>query len=101
MLTEALDALCSLDKKVILTVSPVPIQTTFSDVDCVVANEFSKAVLRVCAERLSRQMKNVDYFPSYEMARVAGLTAYCEDNVHVLDSVVSTITRNMIDVYQS
>jgi hypothetical protein len=100
LLSKALDALDSLNQKIILTVSPVPMATTMTPRDCVVANEYSKAVLRVCAERLSQDFKNVDYYPSYEIVRSAGLGAYGIDNIHVKDELVSQITENMIDAYQ-
>lgn len=100
MLSEALSELNYLNMKIILTVSPVPIHTTFTKFDCTVANEFSKSVLRVCCERLSNEFKNVDYFPSYEMARIAGLMAYEDDNVHVKNSIVEKITSYMVKKYQ-
>ena len=58
--------------KVLLTVSPVPLTATFSEECVVVANSFSKAILRVCAYRLATSLPGVDYFPSYEivMSRV-------------------------------
>jgi len=99
-LERALKALSEAGKKVILTVSPVPIQTTFTSDDCVTANEFSKSVLRVCAERLSRSVPNVDYFPSFEIVRSAGLPGYINDNVHVRDDLVRRITEYMIAVYR-
>ncbi len=61
LLEEALDALTAAGSKIMLTVSPVPLQTTFVAQDCVVANEYSKAVLRVAAERLSAK-PTIDYF---------------------------------------
>lgn len=99
MLEEAMAALQKLDKKVILTVSPVPMSGTFSGQDCVMANEYSKAVLRVCAQELCANFSNVDYYPSYEMVRTAGLSVYEDDNVHVLDSVVQLITEYMLSTY--
>jgi len=99
MLSEALDALSSKNKKIILTVSPVPINTTMTNSDCIIANEFSKSVLRVCAERLSKSIKNVDYYPSYEMVKTSGLSCFDVDNIHVLDSVVGKITTHMISKY--
>lgn len=98
MLETALALLVDFDIKIILTVSPVPIQTTFTPDDCVVANEFSKSVLRVCAERL-RNQPLIDYFPSYEIARSFGLHAYEDDQVHVKDEVVHEITKYMISIY--
>lgn len=99
MLLEALDLMASKNIKIILTVSPVPLRTTMVDSDCVVANEFSKSVLRVCAERLKKEIKNVDYYPSYEMVRTSGLSSFKEDNIHVHDSVVGKITKHMIEKY--
>lgn len=100
LLSEAIKLLHSLEKKIILTVSPVPIGATFSDHDCVIANEFSKSVLRVCAERLYADFDNVDYFPSYEIVRSAGLAAYEDDNIHVKSEIVKNVTRYMVDSYQ-
>jgi hypothetical protein len=99
MLLEALDLLASKNIKIILTVSPVPLRTTMTDSDCVLANEFSKSVLRVCAERLRKKISNVDYYPSYEMVRTSGLSSFKEDNIHVHDSVVGKITNHMIEKY--
>lgn len=99
LLEQAVKALSAAGKKVVLTVSPVPISTTFADADCIVANEFSKAVLRVCAERLCAADPNVDYFPAYEIVRSAGLCAYAEDNVHVRDELVREITGFMVQRY--
>ena len=100
LLEPAVNALTARGAKVILTVSPVPIQSTFMPDDCVVANEFSKSVLRICAERISKASPNVDYFPSYEIVRTAGLSAYEEDNVHVHNDVVVSITSYMTQVYE-
>lgn len=82
-----------------MTVSPVPINSTFTSSDCVTANEYSKSVLRVCAERLSKRFANVDYFPSYEIARSGGLSSYAGDNIHVKNEVVEKITSCMIQKY--
>jgi len=100
LLSVALSELDSLGKKIILTVTPVPISMTFTNSDCIVANEFSKSVLRVCAERLRADFKNVDYYPSYEMARIPGLVAYNDDNVHIKRPVVEKIIFHMVSKYQ-
>ncbi|MBU3655540.1 MAG: hypothetical protein FGM23_04185, partial [Alphaproteobacteria bacterium] len=54
-------------KKFILTVSPVPIQTTFTAADIIQANTHAKSTLRAVAGELSRSHRDVDYFPSYEI----------------------------------
>lgn len=98
-LRPAMESLQAIGAKVILTVSPVPIQRTFEPVDCVVANEYSKSVLRVAAEELRREFSHVDYYPSYEIVRTAGLSAYEADFVHVREDVVAQIVAHMIAAY--
>jgi hypothetical protein len=94
LLGPAIEALVKRSIKVILTVSPVPVGTTFSGDDCFVANEYSKSVLRTAAEAL-RQIPGVDYFPSYEIVRSGGFTAYGKDRIHVKDEVVRLVTDYM------
>jgi hypothetical protein len=98
LLGPAFDLLAANGVRTLITVSPVPIRTTFTASDCVTANEYSKAVLRVCAEELSRGPL-VDYFPSYEIVRSAGLSKYWDDNVHVMEDFVGEITGYMVSAY--
>lgn len=100
LLEPAIDALVQRGLKIILTVSPVPIATTFSGNDCVTANQYSKSILRTSVGELSAKA-NVDYFPSYEIVRSGGLGSYQSDNVHVKDSVVQQVTQYMVDAYRS
>lgn len=53
--------------KVILTVSPVPLNATALDRHVFVSTTYSKAVLRVAAEALAGSNALCDYFPSYEI----------------------------------
>ena len=53
--------------KVILTVSPVPLMATFEKRHVLVSTTYSKSVLRVACEKATRNIKNVHYFPSYEI----------------------------------
>ncbi|WP_082673600.1 GSCFA domain-containing protein [Thermodesulfovibrio aggregans] len=81
------------NRKILLTVSPVPIQTTFiPNTDAVLSNSYSKSVLRVVVEHLYRKFPNVDYFPSYEIILSLGTKAFMEDNVHVKDEVVRKVS---------
>jgi Flp pilus assembly protein TadD len=57
--------------KVILTVSPVPFSDTFSGQDVVIANTYSKSVLRAVAQDLASEFDGVDYFPSYEIVMLS------------------------------
>ncbi len=86
-------------RNIILTVSPVPLQTTFSGKDAVTANAYSKSVLRVVAEMVSEEFPNVDYFPSYEIVTTAGLRAMGPDNIHVRPVIVKQIVEHMISGY--
>jgi hypothetical protein len=87
-------------KKILLTVSPVPLTATFSEQCAVVANSYSKAVLRVCAHRLATDLPEVDYFPSYEMVMSRGLANFSNDNVHVQDEFVREIVDTMLESYE-
>ncbi len=53
--------------KIILTVSPVPLTATASGCHVLVANTYSKSVLRAAAAQLTNNSKDIDYFPSYEI----------------------------------
>lgn len=86
-------------ENILLTVSPVPLGTTFTDNDVIAANSFSKSVLRVCAEELKEKYQQVDYFPSFEMVGSGGLSAFIPDNIHVRPEVVKHVTRHMLEAY--
>jgi len=58
--------------KMILTVSPVPLIATYEDRHVLVSNTYSKSVLRVAAEEISKRNPMCDYFPSYEI--ITGIT---------------------------
>lgn len=85
--------------RILVTVSPVPLQATFLPVDACLANAVSKSTLRLVAQRLWDRFPEVDYFPSYELVVSGGTASYGPDNVHVKDAVVRTATRHMIDLY--
>ena len=85
--------------KIILTVSPVPLEATYSGRDCAMANVFSKSVLVVCATSLSHRHPNIEYFPGYEIVTSAGRAFFETDFVHVRDDVVDLVTSYLIDRY--
>lgn len=68
-LEEFIDLLRSVNPaaKVILTVSPVPLVATAEDRHALVSTTYSKSVLRVAADMVSRSRPGVAYFPSYEI----------------------------------
>lgn len=55
------------DLAIILTVSPVPLVATASGQHVLAATTYSKAVLRVAAEEMTRAYEAVTYFPAYEI----------------------------------
>jgi hypothetical protein len=99
LLDETLARFGGLGVKIVLTVSPVPLQMTFVDDDAITANEYSKSVLRVCAEMLRQKYEYLDYFPSYEIVRSAGIPGFGADHVHVSAHLVEMVTNAMVDAY--
>ncbi len=53
--------------RVILTVSPVPLEATYAPNHVLTSTTYSKAALRVAAEELSAAHDWVEYFPSFEI----------------------------------
>jgi hypothetical protein len=53
--------------KFILTLSPIPLGTTFTNKDIILANTHSKSILRSAAQEICDKYSCVDYFPFYEM----------------------------------
>lgn len=87
-------------ERILISVSPVPFNTTFSGIDAYTANLYSKSVLRVCAEELLHHPQ-VDYCPSYEMVISGGPEVFEEDNIHVKNGVVRHVVETMLEVYFS
>lgn len=86
--------------KIVVTVSPVPMGTTFSGRDVAIANTLSKATLRAAADAFQVRHSDVDYFPSYEIATLTSREfAYAPDCLHVADRVVSHIMGQFLDGY--
>lgn len=79
--------------RVILTVSPVPLAATALDRHVLVSTTLSKSVLRVAADVLSRDLKDVCYFPSYEIITGAHARGayFAEDLRSVTDAGVSHV----------
>lgn len=78
-------------KKVVITVSPVPLGKTFRpDIDIVVANMESKSTLRAVAGRIAAECEEVTYFPAYELCMLDP-TTYRPDGRHVARDKVDQI----------
>ncbi|MEQ8257307.1 MAG: GSCFA domain-containing protein [Roseovarius confluentis] len=85
---------------IIVTVSPVGLQRSFTGQDVVVANTLSKAQLRVAASKFSDAHDDVDYFPSYEFVTLSHpKTAWQNDRRHVKLALVEKITSLFCETY--
>jgi hypothetical protein len=100
---ENMARVCSLVKKhfpkkrIILTVSPVPLTRTFTGRDVVVANTESKCTLRTVAARISKEFDNVTYWPSYEIALARDL--FLEDGRHIRQDGIDLIVDQFQKVH--
>ncbi len=86
--------------RIIITVSPVPMNATFSGTDVAIANAYSKATLRAAAEMFANAFSNVDYFPSYELAMLSRRECVFKDDwIHVEDRCIEHIMEGFISSY--
>lgn len=86
--------------QVILTVSPVPLTATHRPEDVMVANTYSKSVLRVAAEQARLKFDFVHYFPSYESVMLSDrAVTWEEDQIHVTDFIVDQNVKRMLIAY--
>jgi len=87
-------------QKIVLTVSPVPLGRTFTDMDVIVANTMAKSTLRIAAHRLSERIKGLDYFPSYEAVMHSDPNlCWQRDRRHVSDVIVGRIIETFLNRY--
>ncbi|MEH3145217.1 MAG: GSCFA domain-containing protein [Methylobacterium frigidaeris] len=83
--------------RLILTVSPVALAATAEDRHVLASNTYSKAVLRVAAEILSRRHPDrIAYFPSYEI-----ITGIHSRGAYVLDDLRSVSDEGVSRVMAS
>ncbi len=88
------------DLNIILTVSPVPLMTTHRPQDVMVANSYSKSLLRAVAEQVVLDNEQVGYFPSYESVTLSDRRlAWLEDMTHVTREMVELNVQRMVNAY--
>jgi GSCFA family len=86
--------------EILVTVSPVPLEATFTGMDVVTANTYSKAVLRAAATEWTQRHINVHYFPSYEVVmNSARDRAWFMDGRHVRHEMVAHVMQIFADAY--
>ncbi len=84
----------------LVTVSPVAMNTTFTGGEVLVANTYSKSVQRAALEAFVRRHDNVDYFPSYESVVLSDRSrAWRADQAHASDEIVRLNVLRMIEAY--
>jgi hypothetical protein len=88
------------DFHVIVTVSPVPLMNTFSNMDIVVANTWAKSLLRALAQEWATAHANVDYFPSYEIVQNSNRAVVWEQDLrHVTGAGVQHVMELFLQKY--
>jgi tetratricopeptide (TPR) repeat protein len=88
------------DLRILLTVSPVPLSVTHRDEDVIVANMYSKSVLRAVAETVIAKHDFITYYPSYESVMYSDRQlAWMDDMVHVRQEIVSVNVGRMVDAF--
>jgi hypothetical protein len=86
--------------RVILSVSPVPMGSTHRDQDVMVANMYSKSVLRAAAEEVVSAFDFVDYFPSFESVLSSDRQVAWEDDLtHVRKDLIDLNISRMVSRY--
>ncbi len=88
------------DFRILRTVSPVPLASTFRDADVITANSYSKSSLRTAAESFAAAHENVDYLPVYESVMLTNSAiAWDVDLRHPSDFIVKLNVMRMLQAY--
>lgn len=91
---------CSTIGGIIITVSPVPMTSTYTHHDVAVANQYSKAVLRAAAAAIVEKYDRLDYFPSYETVILSDRQrAWTDDLVHVTPEMIEVNVARLLGAY--
>jgi hypothetical protein len=86
--------------KILITVSPVPMNTTFTGRDVLLANTYSKSTLCAAAQDFISSEHDADYFPSYEIITLSERSAaYKADCLHASDHAVGSVVSAFISHY--
>ena len=87
-------------RNVLITTSPVALSRTFTTDDVLVANTYSKSMLRTVAGEVAEARPEVDYFPSYESVMLTRRPEVWEpDNRHVSAGFVGRIMARVVETY--
>ncbi len=88
--------------RMLVTTSPVVLGRTFTNDDVLVANMYSKSVLRAVTGQIVRENDFIDYFPSYESVMLTRKSAVWRDDfMHVSESFVKQIMARVERTYST
>lgn len=92
---------CNPDVRIILTVSPVPLNATAVDRHVFTSTTYSKAVLRIAAEEICKNNPDCEYFPSYEIITSPFVRGqyYADDCREVRPEGVAHVMANFLRHY--
>ncbi len=88
--------------KMLITVSPVPLITTFREMDVLTANAYSKAAQRAAIDEFLIGKEGVDYFPSYEAVTLSDPNVawsrgdYRHVSPELVDKIMSRVLNNYV-----
>ena len=90
--------------KVLFTVSPIPLLSTFRPVSCLTANAVSKAVIRAALDEFLRRReddlnKRLFYFPSMELVQFGFTDPWNLDRRHPRSAVLDTVMKTFEAAY--
>lgn len=85
--------------RILLTVSPVALAATATENHVLVANSYSKSVLRAVAGEITDSINGVFYFPSFDMITGAnsGDALFAQDQRQVRQNTVDFVMQRFVD----
>lgn len=87
-------------QKVVLAVSPIPLDRTYGPEDVIVANQTAKSILHAVAVQVAAAMPAVDYFPCYEAVTTSDpARAWMPDRRRVREEMMAAIVEAFQDRY--
>ena len=86
-------------KHVVISVSPVHLEKTYTAFDVGTASTESKSILRAVAGQIAREYENVTYYPAYEMAQFWRMPVFNNDGRHVLSTFADQVVAGFVAVF--
>ncbi len=87
------------EKHVVISVSPVHLEQTYTGLDVGTASTESKSILRAVAGQIVREYKNATYYPAYEMAQFWRMPVFNKDGRHVLSTFADRVVAGFVAIF--